>query len=204
MPRAGRQQEACHYLGTMSNPEKEGEECEALLLAMENLRFTFQRELGDENHVNHYQFFLSLPVKKPFRYVLNNIVQPVFGKAHLERAAKPVDAGAYCRKPDTRVAVPWSNIDEAYLISIGRGRRNDLVELHRDIASGHSVRTIVQNHFANHVRYSSGIHRAMNYIRQPYQADDVRGVWVQGPRDWKIPSFRRELSFVRQKPNPLV
>lgn len=106
---------AKHWIGTV--PMEVGTECSNGSVVPDFLttfrqkitalgvKYIFQHERG-VNGYEHLQIYLELPRKQRLSW-LKNKVHPT---AHWEVCLDIEESKAYCCKPDTRVAGPWSNV----------------------------------------------------------------------------------------------
>ncbi len=67
-------------------------------------------------------------------------------------------AKAYNMKEDTRYAGPWEFGDDTNIAN-NQGQRQDLIEIHREILDGHTIRQIANDHFGTFCRNHNAIQK---------------------------------------------
>ena len=169
----GRQ--ARFYIGTKNNPDISPEDV-IIRLVEHECQYTFQKERGEAG-TEHYQFFVAFPRRRTVR-VASNILQNVFGPCHVEVARDVRASERYCRKIDSRVDGPWSNVNNPN--TLGQGARTDLAAIAERISEGASLRTVALEFPTEFMRYPSGVARYHALYSEPAGEEEVRGIWIFG------------------------
>ena len=112
---------ARHYIITLNNPQRQLSEYEQLFIS-HNLQFTAQFERGSEQTL-HLQAFLRFP-----RPIELRGAKRIFGSEspHLESCRNPTQSEQYCRKENSRIEGPITNITAEEAQTFGQGKRTEL------------------------------------------------------------------------------
>lgn len=125
--------QATCWVGTWNNPKMTDEEFHEHLKkfeADEHLQYAcFQREKGDENEVEHFQFFIVWKNAKRFKWVKENLP---YGCHFKPMITNMVACKNYCTKKDTRISPQTYEVGEF----ISKGSRSDLAECRKLIKEG--------------------------------------------------------------------
>ena len=128
------------------------------------MQYTGQFEKG-ESRTTHLQAFLRFSTSVDF-----GRAKALFGseRGHIEKCFNVSKAEAYCRKEETRVAGPVSNIDQK-TFSGGQGRRTDLQEVAEKTKAGTSLARIAEEHPTTFIKFHRGEMHGILMVRQvPY------------------------------------
>lgn len=145
MPRASRSR---NFIITLNNPTRTLEEY-GQLATNSNLRYTMQMERGQSGTI-HLQAFLTRSQPTTITAILNHFAPE---HPHIEFARDPKNAEAYCRKGDTRVSGPITNIPAE---SVGQGSRSDLARVADRVLAGEDISSIAVKHPTTFIRYHRG------------------------------------------------
>ncbi|AIF76270.1 Rep [Bat circovirus] len=151
-----------HWLLTYNNPTESAEEL--IQLFDENgIQYTFQLESGESN-TRHYQIYLRF--NNPQR---SSRLAGLLPRAHYEAARHPDSAELYCRKSESRIDGPWTNIRPG-----GTKRKSEYNDLLKTIQTTQkSTAELATEYFPLFCRNYSNIRRTISIIR-PVE-----------PRSWK-------------------
>lgn len=141
------QKQSRGWMITLNNPKVDVETHFKEVFGSDASFAIWQHEKGENGtpHIQGYVYF-----KKPQRF---NKVKSYVPEAHIEpRHGNHEQAKAYCSKPETRIAGPWTFGED-----LQPGKRNDLAELKKDLDEGKSLRDISSEHFSSYLRYARGI-----------------------------------------------
>ncbi len=119
----------------------------------------------------HIQGYIELQRTQDVNWLKRNVSR----SAHYEvRRGTAAEADTYCRKEDTRLDGPYSR----GVMSLGEGKRVDLLGFRDRIKDGASLRELVDEHPIAMMRYSGFALRVKNLYKKPYDPE-VRRVRVQ-------------------------
>ena len=115
------------------------------------LQYTAQIEKG-KNGTPHLQAFIRFASSVDF-----SRAKGILGdeRPHIERCGNVGKSEAYCRKEETRVDGPITNIDPEYFLG-GQGRRTDLQEVAEKAQAGASMASIAEEHPATFIKFHRG------------------------------------------------
>jgi len=157
---------------TINNPDLSADSI-GRKLAPKVSYYIFQLEKG-ENGTPHYQGFLYLKKRNRFTYVRKYLPDGT----HIEATkGSPAQNISYCSKDDTRVKGPLSGPFTFGEAPAGQGKRNDLVNLFKDIKGGMSNLDIFKTHTNAAFKYRKGINDAKMLVKATRAVDfepDVR------------------------------
>lgn len=131
----------------------------------------WQHERG-ENGVNHLQGYIYFKQPRTFRQIKN-----LNRRCHWEpREGTHEQAELYNSKPETRIEGPFR-----YGTPPQQGKRNDLVNLKKDIDDGMTnIKDIADKHFNFYLRYQKGIISYLNMKMYPRSQKTIVTV-IYGP-----------------------
>lgn len=135
----------------------------------------FQKELGEENQIPHYQGYVEFSAA-----VYLSAMSKILGRAHWETRRGPRDdARKYCMKEDTRTEGPW----EAGEYEQSRGHRSDLDAIYKMAREGAAVEVIGDAHPALYLRYYKAVThvRRMGALTAPGSRLDLKVSFFFGP-----------------------
>lgn len=159
------QQQSRRWCFTVNNWTPEDEE---LFQKLECKYIVYGREVGDKG-IPHLQGYVTFNSMKRFA-----ALKKVHPKAHWEKAeGNHQQASDYCKKQD----------DEFYERGDGpkQGKRTDLENVCALVKSGTSIQAIADEHPSTYVKFGRGIRDLKLVLEKPFEADDVRGIWLFGP-----------------------
>jgi hypothetical protein len=162
--------QAKNWMFTLNNPEESDHES---IAQWDKLRWcVWQKEKG-ENGTVHFQGYSVFESN-----VRLSFLKKLCPRAHWEkRLGNHEQAKEYCTKEETRIEGPWTVGEEPC-----HGRRTDLASVARDIVS--NKRKWQDVCFSNPdlvVKYPRGLRCLVEAAQEPYDHDDVRGLWYWGP-----------------------
>lgn len=153
----------------------------------------YQKEKGDNDTI-HYQGYVEW--HKPKRL---SGCKKVNARAHWDqRKGTQEQAIAYCRKEDTRVDGPW----EKGAIKTNQGHRSDLERISLAITDGIKVKEAVRETPHLYVQYGRGFHQLATLFNEPFDPEELRGIWFHGrPGTGKSYAARERYpnSFLKQQ-----
>jgi hypothetical protein len=134
----------------------------------------YQRESGAETGHHHFQGYCQM--KRAERLAA---LKKLFPGAHLEiQRGTNEEAKEYCMKEDSRIDGPWE-FGEFKPSQGQQGKRTDIEEI---ITAIREKRPRDEYIFTpSYVRYYRGFEHIKLLAQEPYNHDDVRGVWYWGP-----------------------
>jgi len=155
---------------TLNNPTETDFNCLMSLVhnKLESRYIIFQKEVG-ENGTEHYQGFM---------YFHNQIALGTLNKAipraHLMKPRNIKACILYCKKERTRIDGPWElgKIPE-------QGRRTDLESIAKRFIET-DIKTFVDEHPMEYVRFTKGLHSLKNVITK-HRTEPPTVYWYWGP-----------------------
>lgn len=170
--RAARRRNWCFTLHKTTIEERDSF-CDNLLTELEDnaqIRYCIcGKEAGEAGETPHIQGYIEFKDGVSMSHAKSVIGD---NTVHLEpRRGSAQQASDYCEK-------------EGNFASVGtisqQGRRTDLVKVSESIKDGASFRELVSEFPVECIKFGNGIQRAIHSLSVPYDAPDVRGVWLHG------------------------
>lgn len=122
------------------------EERRDFLLGLDVQYIVFQEEECPETQRRHFQGYCELTKRMRLNAVKRHMMS---NSIHIERRrGKQMEAIAYCKKEESRVAGPWEAGQPKQ-----QGKRKDLEEIKEKLDNKRPMSEIADQHFSNWVRY---------------------------------------------------
>jgi len=131
-----------------------------------------QEEKCPETGRHHYQIYLKLKKKRPFKWIKATLQDE---EIHAEVCRNVAAAWDYGGKDETRVAGGWSH--RAGDPPVTQGHRSDLDGL-RGVLERGGIDALVDEHFGDFIKYSKGLRDAEGVLLSRHHRDWKTHVWV--------------------------